>query len=135
MPEGRKIIQSYQTSVARVNLRADGLTEIRFIEEYELDLPQIEEIQNAVLKIAEDQPLYILVVPGRFGDITEEARKTPLFRSERTKAIAVTVKHLHQRILGNLYFKFRKAEFSNYKMFSTIKKGEAWLLSEMSTKN
>ena len=135
MSEKREIVESFQTTYATVNLRNDGISEVLFIEEYELDVPQIKEIQAAIMKIGEKHPLFILVIPGQFGDMTKEAREAPMFESNNTKSIAIVTKYIHQRILGNLYFKFKKAQFSNYKMFRNKELATAWLNEEMAKEN
>lgn len=131
MSEKRQIIESHQTDCATINLRSDGITEILFIEEYELDVPQIKQIQDAISKIGNNHPLYLLVIPGPLGGMTKEAREAPMFDINNIRSIAIETKLIHQRILGNIYFKFKKAQFSNYKMFRKKALGEIWLKEEM----
>ena len=131
MSEKREIIESHSTKYATISLRSDGITEIRFIEEYELVPQDVYDIQDGILKIGKSHPLYILVIPGPLGGITREARDVPMFKGSPAKAIGIVTKMIHQRILGNLYFKFKKEEFSNYKMLKTEALAEAWLIEEL----
>ena len=135
MSERREIIETYTTNCATINFRSDGITEVLFIDEYELDVPGIKAVQEAIMKIGVQHPLYIMVVPGPLGGITREARDFPMFDTNNTGAIGVVTKLIHQRILGNLYFKFKRAQFSNYKMFKDSEKIEVWLKSEMIKEN
>lgn len=135
MSEKRKIIETHTTDCATINLRSDGITEVLFIDEYELDVPQILAVQKSILQIGASYPLYILVIPGPNGGITKEARDVPMFDSNATKAIGVVTKLIHQRILGNIYFKFKRTQFANYKMFKSQELAVDWLKAEMLKEN
>jgi hypothetical protein len=134
MPEGRKkveIIETYVIDLATINYRSDMITEMRFRDEYNIEIEDIKTIQAEIDKILENHALYLLVVPGPQGGISQEARDIPMFNAENTQAIGIVAKLLHQRLLGNLFFKFNKAKFSNYKIFRGEKQAVKWLLSQI----
>lgn len=106
------------------------MIQILFDEEYHLELEDIEEIRNSIGENRLEQSRVLLVVPGAQGTISREAREAPMFQGD-LDAIAVITKHLHQRILGNLYFKFKKEQFSNYKLFRNRKEAEKWLYTQI----
>lgn len=131
MSEKREVIKSYPVGVGTVHLLANGIAEMRFNEEYIMDLEALENVQTAVNDIALNQDIYLLVIPGPGGIMTKEAREAPMFKNSRTKAIAIMVTMIHHRILGNIYFKFKKAEFKNYKLFKKEANAQEWLLQQM----
>ena len=131
MSEERQIIESGSTKCATINLRSDGILEILFNQEYNLEEEDILDIRKVTSVLGKDNPLYILVVPGVDGTISKEAREMPIVQ-EGTKAIGIITTMLHQRLLGNLYFKFKKAEFKNYKLFKSQRIAESWLQNERS---
>lgn len=84
-----------------------------------------------------EKEVFLLVVPGPEGSITSEARSEPwisLNSKSTFGAIGIVTKLLHQRILGTIYFKFRKAQYANYKLFKTEAKAKAWLIEKKSIK-
>lgn len=98
---------------------------------------EIRKIQANLEKIASDEIVFLLVVPGPEGSITPEARTEPwmtLNSKSKFGAIGIVTKLLHQRILGTLYFKFKKAQYSQYKLFKSEEKAKTWLIEQKSVK-
>lgn len=131
MSEERQIIESGTTKYCTINFRSDGILEILFNQEYHLEEEDILDIRKVTSAVGKNQALYILVVPGADGTISKEAREMPMAQ-EGTTAIGIVTTMLHQRLLGNLYFKFRKSEFENYKLFKSQKLAESWLRNQIS---
>ena len=134
MSEKREIIAEYSVEVGKLIVDSSRIIEMRFNEEYLIDLNNLKEVQNHIDNLAKSNDLYILVIPGPGGNITKEAREAPMFENHRTKAIAIIATLMHQRILGNLYFKFRKAHFTNYKLFKSEQSAREWLLLQIPEK-
>ncbi|MCB9225431.1 MAG: hypothetical protein R2780_12610 [Crocinitomicaceae bacterium] len=135
MSKERPIVAEYPVTVGNIIRLANGITEMRFNSEYLIDITELKEVQSVIDKIAETEDVYILVIPGPDGNMSKEAREAPMFSNNRTKAIAIIANMLHQRILGNLYFKFRKAQFTNYKLFKSEQNARNWLLLQMAENN
>lgn len=130
MSEERSIAKTARVKYADIHFLQNGMIQILFDEEYHLELEDIEEIRNSIGENRLEQSRVLLVVPGAQGTISREAREAPMFQGD-LDAIAVITKHLHQRILGNLYFKFKKEQFSNYKLFRNRKEAEKWLYTQI----
>ena len=112
---------------------SDGVTEIRFVEEYHLEISHLQQIKNITSPISDNQPLYLLIVPGASGSITKEAREEPM-ATKNTKAVAIIANLIHQRILGNLYFKFKNQHSYSNKLFRSENAALKWLYEQMSVK-
>jgi hypothetical protein len=100
-------------------------------------LVEIRKIQANLEKIVSKELVFMLVVPGPEGSITPEARTEPWMKLNSNSnfgAIGIVTKLLHQRILGTLYFKFKKAKYSHYKLFKSEEKAKEWLLQQKSIK-
>jgi hypothetical protein len=90
----------------------------------------MHEIQAAISIVSESHPVYLLVVPGPEGSVTNEARAIPFANMDGpygVKAVAIITKLLHQRILGKIFFKYKKEKFKSYQMFKNEKNAVAWL--------
>jgi hypothetical protein len=103
------------------------------LDEYEVDLPQQQEIHDAVFELTNNGSVayHILVVPGIYGGITKEAREMEMFSKPafvNQHSMAIVVNSLAQRLLGNLFMKFKrnKPKFPN-KLFSNEESALNWI--------
>lgn len=123
-------IASQNLTVCEINDLDNGITEIRFHQKYVVDVAEMREIQTAISKVSELHPVYLLVIPGPEGSVTNEARAIPFTNMKgpnSVKAVAIITKLLHQRILGKIFFQYKKEKFKSYQMFKTEKNAVAWL--------
>lgn len=128
------LIESIETSLTFVKKRDDGIIEIRFKQdEYEVDVPDQLQILDACTTLTDNGRISfpLLVIPGRYGGITKEAREMEMFETKvfgNMKAMAIVVRALHQRLLGTLYFSLKKNKPTYpYKLFDSVKNAENWL--------
>ncbi len=125
------LLRTLDTSLAIVGEREDGLLEMRFkTEDYIIDLDFIQETWE-VFNELDPVDKALLVVAGKYGNITKEAREVEMFPTDSYnafKAIAIVVPSIHKRLLGNLFFALRrkKPDFP-YKMFPTEIDAMTWL--------
>ncbi len=103
-----------ETSLTYVGVTKTGILEIRFkVNEYEVDVKDQDEIQDAVKKLTNNSKdrYHILVIPGMYGGITPEARNKEMFLDgtySNHLSISIVVAGLPQRILGKFYYHFKK---------------------------
>ncbi len=129
-----KYTDSVETSLTMVGLREDGILEIRFkFDEYEVDLPQQQEIHDAVFHLTKKGMVmyHILVVPGKYGGITKEAREMEMFLKPAFKeqfSLAIVVHSLAQRIIGNMFLKMKtnKPKFPS-RLFTSEELALKWI--------
>ena len=109
-------VEFAETTLALVGVRNDGIIEIRFkLKEYEVDVKDQHEIHDAFVKLTDNgrKAYHILVIPGKFGTITKEAREMEMFETvvfQNQRSLAIVVHELHQRILGKLYLSLKKSK-------------------------
>ena len=130
MSEKRKVVRSVSSDICTVSYLSNGITEIRFTEKYEVKDNDVEEISEMVSLISESKNVRILVIPGAEGSMHGDTQKDGFLINDNVSKIAIIAPLLHQRILGNIYFKFKKTKFSNYRMFRKEADAYKWLLEE-----
>lgn len=130
-------LTSIETSMATVGIRKDEILEIRFkLNDYEVDVNEQLEIHDAFVKLTKNGivPYHILVVSGKNGSVTKEAREMEMFETVAFKnhySLAIVVNGLPQRILGSLYLSLRKSKAKYpHKLFSTEESAIEWILKE-----
>ncbi|MBK7819239.1 MAG: hypothetical protein IPJ60_18170 [Sphingobacteriaceae bacterium] len=103
-----------ETSLTYVGITKTGILEIRFkVDEYEVDVKDQDEIQDAVKKLTNNSQdrYHIIVIPGMYGGVTPEARNKEMFLDgtyNNHLSISIIVAGLPQRILGKFYYHFKK---------------------------
>ena len=129
-----RIINSNETKLARLSVMEDGILEIKFkIEEYEVDIEDQDEIENAVLHLTEQGKLsfHILILPGRYNSITKEAREQDTLQSiayRNQRSMAIVIHSFAQRILANAFFTFKKNRPAfPFKFFDTESEAIQWI--------
>lgn len=130
-------LNSGETSLAMIGIRKDGILEIRFkFDNYEVDVKDQLEIHEIFMKLTENGrfPFNILVIPGKFGSITKEARKIEMFETsgfQNQISLAIVVNGLSQRILGTLYLALKKHKPKYpYKLFDSEESATEWIQNE-----
>jgi len=135
-------LNSIETSLTKVNIRNDGVIEIRFkMDDYEVGVEDQIEIQDALVKLTEndEKKYHLMVIPGKYGGITKEAREKEMFANsafQKQLSLAIVVQAMHQWIIGNLYLKLKqtKPDYPN-KLFNTEEAAEKWILKLKKDKN
>jgi hypothetical protein len=129
-------INSIDTSLTKITVRKDGVIEIRFkIDTYEVDIKDQLEIQDAFIKLTDNgcTPYYILVIPGKYGGITKEAREMEMFESNSFKnqlSQSIVVNNTSQRLLGSMYIALQKKKPTfPCKLFKTEELAMKWILN------
>ncbi len=129
-------LEHIETSLTYVGISEKSLLEIRFKkDEYEVDVEDQKQIQNAVEKLTNNgkDRYHILVIPGMFGGITPEARDKEMFKTgvfSDQRSISIIVNSLPQRILGNFYFHFKKQKPKYpFQLFSSEEMALKWIRS------
>lgn len=127
-------LNSVETSLVVVGIIANEIMEIRFkMDEYEVDLPEQQEIHDAVFELTKKGtvPYHIIVIPGKYGGITKEAREMEMFLKpafQNQYSLAIVVHSLPQRIIGNLFLSMKKnkPKFPS-KLFTTEELALKWI--------
>ena len=119
-------------SLAVLSVREEGFLELRFkYDDYIVDAPFLKETWEANRKL-DASGKALLVISGRFGSMTKEAREMDMFGGEfaiELKALAIVVPSIHKRLLGNLFFALRRKTPSYpYKMFANEAEAITWLM-------
>jgi len=123
---------STNTGLASIALQRNGIIEIRFIPEYEIQVEDIVEIQNGILSLS-SSPAKILVVPGKSGSISKEARDKDMFENHPAPemlSVAIVSTLLHHRILGSMYFKYVNKKYYRHRFFKNETEARTWLLNQ-----
>lgn len=103
-----------ETDLAIVGIRKDGILEIRFkFEEYEVDVNDQDQLQEVVAQLTDNakNKFHILVVPGMYGGITQEARNKEMFKTgsfNHHRSVSIIVGSIAQRIFAKFYYNIKK---------------------------
>jgi hypothetical protein len=123
-----------ETSLAIVGITKQGILEIRFkFDEYEVDVSDQEELQKVVAQLTENgkNRFHILVVPGKYGSITKEARNKEMFHSDtfsNYKSISIVVVSIPQRIFAKFYYNIKKHKPNfPFQLFATEELALKWI--------
>lgn len=129
MSEEREEIGKEKTRISEISLILDDIIQIDFIENYVVEVADIEEIRRALLKFTKGVSFKVLVLPGKNGSISKEAQEMEMFDvpdSKIIKKVAIVTQQLHQQLLGTLFFKFKPKNYP-HKLFRNKDKAINWL--------
>lgn len=118
-------------TITRIN---ESLIEFRFkLDDYKVDVDHQLEFQVALGRIVDDSetPYGLMVIPGKYGGITKEAREMEVFEMKHYKAckgLAIVTSAMHTRLLGTIFMtkKRTKAKFP-HRFFKTEEAAIKWL--------
>jgi hypothetical protein len=115
-----------------IRLRNDGIVQVNFGDEAELDIKESTEIVKAIGKITEGKKMLILNIAGANTTATSAARdySASAEGAEYTIADAFVTKSLAQKLLGNFYMNFHKP-FAPTRMFDDVEKATEWLKNRL----
>ncbi len=115
-----------------VQLRNDGIVQVDFGDDVDVDLKESTEIVNAIGALTEGKKALILNIGGRNTTATGAARNHSASEqgARFTIADAFVTKSLAQKILGNFYMNFHKP-YVPTKMFDDVNLAIEWLKSQL----
>lgn len=125
-------LRSKDLGHSTVHLRNDGIVQVNFGENIDIDLKEAVEIVDAIGEITEGKKAPILNVAGKSTSATSAAREysaTP-FGLKYTLADAYVVTNLAQKILGNFYVGFNKPLIPT-RVFDDVEKATEWLKTHL----
>jgi hypothetical protein len=123
-----KILKEYETDIARIELRSDGIVKISMKDDIEVDLDESRKIFSIVSSFATKKELFVLVIGGKNGNVTKEARDFSGSdeASSVTIAEAVVTPSLSQKLFINFILNFYKPK-REMKLFNTEDAALNWL--------
>lgn len=124
------VIEEIKHDLFHLILRSDGIVQMNTYDEAYFSIKEAKEFVMALKKITKGVPHLVLKVPGRHASVDSEAR-TYMATEEAlhfSKAEAVIIRNVAQRMIGNFYLKFDKPKKPIH-LFNDIEEAERWLRS------
>ena len=117
---------------ATLSLDRDRVLLVRYKDGIEIDLAESKKLITAALELINENPCYVLMdATDVFSAMDHQSRKYISEHEELNRltiAQAIVVNSAHIRLLANFYLKFYHHTYP-VKMFSNVKAGREWLLS------
>lgn len=127
-----KVLESYRHRISTIEFWDNGIICIKLDDNEEVSLED-SKAQFEFLKSKFDgsNRLKVLVEPGRFTEISKEAREFSALSESNSMTLgsAVVVKSLAHRIIINFIINFTRQSSMKMKMFENREKAIEWLLS------
>ncbi|MDF2436581.1 MAG: hypothetical protein K0Q95_957 [Bacteroidota bacterium] len=125
-----KILKEFRTDISLIQLRDDGLVKVTMQDEAEVTLTESRKIFEHVRSFATKKELFVLVIGGKHGTVTKEAREFAGSdeASSTTIAEAVVTPSLSQKLLVNFLLRFYNPK-RELKLFNTEEAAVSWLHS------
>lgn len=122
------IIDSEDLGHSVVGLRNDGIIQVNFGDETELDIKEAKEIVDAIGKLTGGKKALVLNIGGKNTTATTAARNYSASEQgiKFTIADAFVTLSLAQKILGNFYLNFHKPGIPT-KIFDNSEEAIVWL--------
>lgn len=127
-----KILESYHDRVSVTEFWDNGIIYIKLEDNKQVELEDsIGQYELLKSKFDGVNKHMVLVDPGRYTDLSKEAREFSARPESNimTFATAVIIRSLAQRIMINFMINFIKHGSMKMKMFQTQEKAMEWLLS------
>lgn len=114
-----------------MHLRKDGIVQVNFGDNVELDVKETKDILTALESINNGRKSLVVNIAGKNTTATREARNYSATEEagKFTLADAFVVNNLPQKLLGNFYLNFNKP-FVNTKIFNKTEEAIVWLKSQ-----
>jgi hypothetical protein len=121
-------LKSIDLGHSKIHLRNDGIIEIEFGDNVEIDLKEAIEIIDKIGEFTEGKKVPVLNMAGISTSATSSAREHSASPAgvKYTMADAYVVNNLAQKILGNFYISFNKP-MVNTRIFDDKEKAVEWL--------
>ena len=127
--EGENIfIKTIDLGHSVVHMRNDGIVQVNFGDNVELDVKETKDILGALETINNGKKSLVVNVAGKNTTATREARSYSASEeaAKHTAADAFVVNNLPQKLLGNFYLNFNKP-YVKTKIFNKLEEALAWL--------
>ena len=113
-----------------VTLRPDGIVHVSFLPHTEITVEFQEVLLDMYNEVTGGKKSLFVFDGGEFVSITKEARENAVAIEETTptKASAIVVKNLAQKIIADFYYKVNRPK-QPYKVFWQFDKAIEWLHS------
>ena len=113
-----------------VTLRTDGIVHVSFLPNTEITVEFQQVLLDMYNEITGGEKSLFVFDGGEFVSITKEARENAVAIEETTptKASAIVVKNLAQKIIADFYYKVNRPK-QPYKVFWQFDKAIEWLHS------
>lgn len=127
-----KVLESFQKGISRIETWDNGIKAIKINPGSEIHLEDSQiQYQYLLSKYDGVHKHLVLVEPFENTTISKEAREFSAVpeHNKMTKAIAVVVNSLAQRLIANFIIKYIRQQPVQMKMFDNREKAIQWLLS------
>ncbi len=126
----KHIINQITLSHCTLNLRSDEILEVITVDDFSYTLKETIEYLSAESQITKGVPHLILKIPGAHSIVDAETRRymAQEIAFANTIAVAIVIKNMAQRIIGNFYIQFDKPA-KPVKLFLNKAEAEKWLKS------
>ena len=123
-----EVLKKFETDASHIELRQDGIVKIIMKDDVEVDITASRKIFDIVSSFAAKKELLVLVIGGKGGSITKEAREFAGSdeASSVTIAEAIVTASLSQRLIVNFLLNFYKPK-RELKLFHTEREALIWL--------
>jgi hypothetical protein len=125
-----KILKEFDTPVSHIQQRSDGIIKIIMKDDAEVDIAESRQIFEVVSGFATKKELLVLVIGGKNGSVTKEARD--FAGSDEASAVtiaeAVVTPSLPQKLFVNFLLRFYNPK-RELKLFNTEDAAVRWLYS------
>ncbi len=113
-----------------VTLRPDGIVHVSFLPHTEITVEFQQVLLDMYNEVTGGKKSLFVFDGGEFVSITKEARENAVAIEETTptKASAIVVKNLAQKIIADFYYKVNRPK-QPYKVFWQFDKAIEWLLA------
>jgi hypothetical protein len=113
-----------------VILRGDGIVHVSFLPNTEITVEFQQVLLNMYNEVTGGKKSLFIFDGGEFVSITKDARENAVAIEETTptKASAIVVKNLAQKIIADFYYKVNRPK-QPYKVFWQFDKAIEWLLA------
>jgi hypothetical protein len=130
--ESKQYIKSIDLGHSVAHLRSDGIIQVNFGDDVELDAKETMEIIAASGELSGGKKALVLNVAGKNTSATSGAREESASAEgcRFTIADAFVTKSLAQKLLGNFYLNFHKPGVPT-KIFNNEEEAVAWLKAQL----
>ncbi len=125
-------VKTIELGHSKVHLRHDGIVQVNFGDDVELDIKESTEIVNAIGVLTEGKKVLVLNIAGKNTTATGAARNHSASKDgvKFTIADAFVSTSLAQKLLGNFYMNFHKPAAPT-RLFDNVEAATDWLKSHL----
>lgn len=121
-------IKAIETSTCKLELKYENIVFLYTKENASIEIPEVNELHKAFREITDEQPCYLLVMPGIGTNSSSEARKYAANnKNNNIVAEAIIVPNLAIHLLANFYIQVNRPTHK-VKIFKGQEKAIEWLM-------